>query len=410
MIPRSLILTSMLTAALLLAGCGGDSPSDSPSARTGGGSGPQVDPRSGEPISLHNRVKEAIDRGLTYLHGQFDATKGGWTVQGKADPGITGLVVQAFAMSPRKYTDADGPFMEKALAFLASLAHPDGSIHDGQLANYKTSAAVQALVSAGGGKYRDVVEKAREYLVNSQLDSAEGFSEDHKFYGGAGYGDDRRPDMSNLSLWVDGLLAAGQKRGSEPFQRALHFLERCQNDSEVNTARYEIDGKVVVSGDDGGGVYAPGVSKAGLVDRGEGVYAPRSYGSMTYALLKGYIAADLKADDPRVQKALDWIAHNFTLKENPGFDSANPKAGLQGLYYYYFTMAKALDLRGQDVVKDAQGRDRRWREELASRLLELQAPDGSWVNGDSPRWWEGMPVLATAYAVQALDICYKGLK
>ena len=48
MIPRFLMLTSILAAALLLAGCGGDSPSDTPSARAGGAGGPEVDPRQAQ--------------------------------------------------------------------------------------------------------------------------------------------------------------------------------------------------------------------------------------------------------------------------------------------------------------------------------------------------------------------------
>lgn len=410
--PTPWIASALVAVLLVPGGCGGDdSSSGSPAAKSRGDGGVPVDSRSGKPVTVKGRVKEAIDRGLNFLHGEFDVEKGAWTVEGKPNPGITALIVQAFALSPRKYTAADGPFMEKSLAYLTSLARPDGSIHDGQLANYQTSAAVQALVAAGGDKYRAVVEHGRKFLLNIQLDSDEGFSEEHKFYGGAGYGGDRRPDMSNMSLWADGLLAAGEKPGSKAFQRALKFLERCQNDSEINPGRQEVDGKVVVSGNDGGGVYAPGDSKAGYDERGDGTFVARSYGSMTYALLKCYMAADLDPNDPRVKKAIGWISRNFTLDENPGFDkSKKPKAGLQGLYYYYYTMAKALEHYGKNTVQDAKGLDRNWREELAEKLLSLQKADGSWVNQDSPRWWEGMPVLATPFAVLALEICYSGLK
>ena len=37
-------------------------------------------------------------------------------------------------------------------------------------------------------------------------------------------------------------------------------------------------------------------------------------------------------------------------------------------------------------------------------LAEEQKEDGSWQNVH-PRWWESNPVLATAYAVLALEIC-----
>jgi len=410
--PMPWIVSALVAALLVTSGCGGDdSSSGTPAAKSRGDAGGAADSGSGQPVALKGRVKQAIDRGLNFLHSKFDLEAGAWTVEGKPNPGVTALIVQAFALSPRKYTAADGPFMEKSLQYLVSLARPDGSIQNGQLANYQTSAAVQALVAAGGDKYEAVIEHGRKFLLNIQLDSDEGFSEEHKFFGGAGYGDDRRPDMSNMSLWTDGLLAAGEKPGSAAFQRALKFLERCQNDSETNPGRQKVDGKVVVSGNDGGGIYSPGDSKAGYDDLGDGTFVARSYGSMTYALLKCYMAAELDPNDPRVKKAIGWISRNFTLDENPGFDkSKKPKAGLQGLYYYYYTMAKALERYGKDTVRDANGRDRNWREELARKLLSLQQADGSWVNRESPRWWEGKPVLATPFAVLALEICLAGLK
>jgi hypothetical protein len=36
-------------------------------------------------------------------------------------------------------------------------------------------------------------------------------------------------------------------------------------------------------------------------------------------------------------------------------------------------------------------------------LAERVAADGSWVNKDAKRWEEGNPVLATIYAVMALE-------
>jgi len=74
------------------------------------------------------------------------------------------------------------------------------------------------------------------------------------------------------------------------------------------------------------------------------------------------------------------------------------------LYDYFLTMAKALDLSGTDVVTDAAGVEHPWRAQLSGRLIAMQRKtDGSWVNKNSPSWWEGNPVLATSYAMLALD-------
>ena len=82
--------------------------------------------------------------------------------------------------------------------------------------------------------------------------------------------------------------------------------------------------------------------------------------------------------------------------------------GEQGLYYYYHTMAKALDLSGVKLVKKADGTKANWRRELAMKLFDLQQADGSWVN-ENGRWWERDPVLVTAYALLTLERIYYGL-
>ena len=73
-----------------------------------------------------------------------------------------------------------------------------------------------------------------------------------------------------------------------------------------------------------------------------------------------------------------------------------------GLFYYFTTMSKALDLYDAEVIHDAQGNAHAWRTELVGRVLSLQRQDGSWINANAPRWFEGNPVLASAYAMSTL--------
>ena len=82
----------------------------------------------------------------------------------------------------------------------------------------------------------------------------------------------------------------------------------------------------------------------------------------------------------------------------------NPKAGLQGLFYYYHTMAKTLSVYGESVLVDSKGAKRIWAAELSDHLMKLQAEDGHWKN-TSGRWWENLPTLDTAYAMIALSLC-----
>jgi squalene-hopene/tetraprenyl-beta-curcumene cyclase len=263
--------------------------------------------------------------------------------------------------------------------YVESQAKENGAIFDRDLPVYNTAVSVMALCSQGDPRHAPLIRKAREYLVEAQSDDGEGYLESDKFYGGIGYGNDERPDLSNLQFALESLAAADLDKDDPTWKRAITFLQRCQNRSESNDQEW--------AGNDGGFVYAPGQSPAG-----ENV----SYGSMTYAGIKSFIHANLERDDPRVQAALSWIRENYTLDENP-------KMGAQGLFYYYQTFGKALRIVGEPTIRDAQGREHLWADELGRVLLARQDDEGFWVNTDSARWWEGNKVLVTAEAILALE-------
>jgi len=346
------------------------------------------------------RIRKAIVRGTEFLFAE--ANDGKWGFDGRADPGITAMVCAALATHPG-LSPEHNKTLEQALDWLVSLQKPDGSIHAGSLANYVTSVAIMALSRPQRPADRVVVERARAFLVALQSDEGEGYGKDDPYYGGVGYGGDERPDLSNLQIALEALAESGSRPGDETFRKALRFLQRCQNHSETNDLVLERDGVSYASGNDGGAGYAPGESKAGFIELKDGRRVVRSYGSMTYALLKGYLFAGLPKEDPRVEAAWSWLRENYTLDVNPGFHAASdPTAAYQGLFYYFFTMAKALALYGEEHIVDGGGQSHAWRTELAGRLLSMQRQDGSWINSNAARWYEGNPVLATAYAMLTL--------
>ncbi|MEQ1892424.1 MAG: hypothetical protein ABL998_07795, partial [Planctomycetota bacterium] len=247
------------------------------------------------------------------------------------------------------------------------------------------------------------ITRAIEFLKVLQADEPEGYSEGDRYYGGVGYGNDERPDLSNLQMALEAMHAGGVPSSDPAFQKALTFLQRCQNHSETNELAIVSEGKTYISGNDGGASYAPGESKAGFVDLPDGKRIPRSYGSMSYALLKGYLFAGLTKDDARVQALWKWLRENYTLDVNPGFPASDdPTASYQGLFYYFHTMAKALDLYGEETIVDGAGKSHAWRGELAGRIAAMQRQDGSWLNENSMKWFEANPVLATSYAMLTL--------
>ncbi len=58
---------------------------------------------------------------------------------------------------------------------------------------------------------------------------------------------------------------------------------------------------------------------------------------------------------------------------NPGTNKKH------GLFYFYNAFAKVMWAYGEDTFTDGNGQKHNWRNELAQKLLSLQAPDGSLV-------------------------------
>jgi squalene-hopene/tetraprenyl-beta-curcumene cyclase len=352
------------------------------------------------------KVAVAMHRGALYLVNEGAIEPGRWGAMGQADPGITAMVIGGLLATPAPRPAEVDQAIDTGLEWLLSMQKDDGSIHTGTLANYVTSASILALAAADRPEFKEAIEDARQFLTVLQADEGEGYAPGHRYYGGVGYGGDERPDLSNLQMAMDALAAAGTKAEDPAFSKALAFLERCQNRSESNDVSVAAaDGESAIkSGDDGGSGYAPGESKAGYVTLADGTRIPRSYGSMTFALLKGYLLAGLDREDPRVEATWKWITENYSLDLNPGFEaSEDPSEAYQGLFYYFLAMARALELYGQDEITTPDGQVHNWKRDLGGRLTAMQKGDGSWENTNSPRWYEGNPTLATAYSLLILE-------
>lgn len=340
-------------------------------------------------INARAQYEKLVQKTVEYLKVRGQADDGSFSSQ--AGIGPTGVVVGGLMAVG---LPAGDPAVARGLEYLKRHVQADGGIYGpGSLhRNYDTCIAMVAFSRANSdGHYDSILERAEAFVKGIQWDESEGKDPSDMFYGGAGYGSHSRPDLSNTSFLIDALHALGNGPEDEAMQKALQFVSRCQNlESPHNNSPHAA--KI----DDGGFYYtvaAGGESKAGTEADG----GLRSYGSMTYAGLKSMIYAGLDEEDPRVRAAVDFLRKHYTLESNPGM-------GQQGLYYYYHTMAKALDALGKDSFTDAAGQSHDWKAELRGQLAELQRPDGSWVN-DNTRWMEGDPNLVCGYALLALSYC-----
>ena len=326
---------------------------------------------------LRDKAKRAVDAGLHYLR-LHQNDNGSWS----DSVGVTALGLRAFLQSHRGYNEADGAFITRPIDFMLAHINEDGSIGEtNQSRNYNTAVSMTALAATQNEKYDEVLRNAQAFLKNLQIDEQDGYEREHAYYGGIGYGGDERPDLSNAYMALEGLRASAVDPDDAVWEKALLFVSRSQNRSESNDQEW--------AANDGGFTYMPGFSPHG---------GTASYGGMTYAGLISLLFAGIDREDPRIQSAYDWIRANYTLEENPGTSDR------QGLYYYYTVFSKSLTAFGDSQIKTTAGEVRNWRDDFAHKILSLQNDDGSWVNPDSPRWWEGDKNLTTARMVVALNV------
>lgn len=337
----------------------------------------------------------SVDKAISYLR-KNQAEDGSWS--SKSSPGITGIIITGLLKTGK--LPADDPMIAKGLKYIEGLintksGHIAGLDPRVQLQNYVTSVNVMALSAANKDSYKAVVGNAAKFLKQLQWDESEGKNPKDDYYGGAGYDSKSRPDLSNTAFYLDALVAAGVAKDDPAFKKAMIFVSRCQNlKSENNDQPWAgkiNDGSFIYSAAEGGAVRnADGPEKDGSMP---------GYASMTYAGIKSMIYCGVSKNDARVKKAYEWVSNNYSLESNPGMP---PQRAAWGLFYYYNTMAKALDALEIDDVKDSKGVSHIWKNELSLTLAKKQSPDGSWSNPQD-RWMEGDPNLVTGFALMALS-------
>jgi squalene-hopene/tetraprenyl-beta-curcumene cyclase len=342
-------------------------------------------------------------KAIAYLLTQQDKD-GAWVPE--VGPAITAMVVKGMVQAGNPVND---PALKKALAFIETTKQKDGGYYKESNPNYNsaivlsTFATVQSATpytSRGDAPYAQQIIGLQTFLKGLQLDESKkddkgaAITKTNSWYGGSGYGSGR-PDLSNTAYFIEALHDSGLKGDDAAIQKALVFVSHSQMNGETNDLPF------AKGATDGGFIYTPagsGESKFGTIGRIEGGSTLRSYGSMTYSGFKSMLYAGLTEDDPRVKAAIKWITNNWTLEYNPGSGGS-----ADGQYYYLHVFARAMGAWKHDEVADSKGVKHEWRKELGDFLKSQQKADGSFVNVKSERWFEGNPVLATSYAVLALQ-------
>lgn len=211
------------------------------------------------------RAHAMAEKAIAYLRTKQDVS-GGWSVSAKGPtyPAITGLVLQGMFM--HQGLDAKDPTVAKGLSWLLSKQQPDGGIYDTILPVYNTAISLTALSRANTPEARNAIKPAQDFLKNLQYfedtrvlegnsETAKPVKREDPFYGGWGYGNRGRPDMSNTAFALEALHASGLESSDAAYKRAMSFMQRCQMDERFN------DSAFAKGSSQGGFIYATSVNK-----------------------------------------------------------------------------------------------------------------------------------------------------
>ncbi len=332
-------------------------------------------------LSMRGNVEKAISQGLNYLV-QSQSADGVWS----ASQGVTGRATLVLLLSPvLPVPESHGEAVGRAIPALASFL-PDAPVEN-------TAWAVLALSAAPGSAQR-LLAAPGVALLNERLCSQLWQIR----HGGNG---PKGMTVADLALALEAFFstetAVDPAAATPDIALLTGFLQRSQNLAGFNPAPWasaDVENQ-------GGFIDAPGHSVAGKTELPEGKVEFKSYGGATVAGYLAFLDLGIRPDDPRVKAASDWLRRHYDLAENPHL-------GQDGLFIWYHLLSKALNRRGQPVLVLDDGRQIEWRTELARRILDLQKPDGSWVNTNA-RWNETDPALCTALAVLTLQTLHSGL-
>lgn len=326
---------------------------------------------------LQAEVDAAINKGVDYLVGQY-------SLNPYDDELIFYTLIKSGVRIP-----------EKTLKSLLNKA-----LNTKLEKTYNVALLAMALAELDRSKYQDRIVQCAEFLLAGQSSAG-------NWHYGAPVGNYVNTPSSGAVSPTDGASTRSVRRvtlkmrsrrtetdyDNSCTQYALLGLRACAD------AYIEIPPQVwadaekhlqLTQGSDGGWCYNTG----------------SSYGSMTagglggLAICKFYLNKEIK-DDKNIRRAMDWLAQNFTVRENPKYGSWH--------YYYLYALERAgIFTRTESFAAEGEPRpdgrgDNEWYPIGANFLLNEQKPDGSW--NDS-----GIPIQDTCFAILFLRRATKPLK
>lgn len=302
--------------------------------------------QAAQPIMDRETAKEAIqhtDYGLRFLRSH-QAPDGSWS----DSVALTAVALHAFVHSHRHYTEDDGPFITRPVAYLVSHARDDGSIGNAsENIVEQTALALIALQSLKNPAHDQVIRRAQHYLKAQQ----------HKGSGGVANPEDAHPNLLTQALVMEAMHKSGLDSADPFWQKSLAFVAQAQDS--------------------------------------QGQYPAQ------LAALRCLLDAGLDKNDPRVAAAWRRVSQQYSLQQAETTNGAD--AWFDGLNNF----SKAVRGYRTASVTDAAGGSHTWRNDIARTLLDRYRGDGSWVDAQGS---DSDPLRTTAWSVSTLNQVVRSLR
>ncbi|MBL8859997.1 MAG: terpene cyclase/mutase family protein [Planctomycetes bacterium] len=335
----------------------------------------------------------AVERGLAWL-ADHQSADGSWvakigfklnndfrfTADDKGHLGVTSLAGMAYLAGGHlpgrgKY----GKNVDQALRFVLSCVQEDGYITYGGTRMYDHAFATLFLAEVFGMTSRDDVkaalQKAVDFIVKSQ--NAQG-----------GWRYEPYSTESDMSIVVCQVIA---------LRAARNIGVRVPKSTVERAARYVVDSAFMNdSGRDGGMNYPSAfISEIGTFRYQKEVHSRTSF-PLTAAGVTALHGLGIYSDE-LIKKGLDFLSRNRSSFNDEPTPGSRTDKGHYYFWYGHYYAVQAMYTAGSPYWEP-------YFEDLRTKLLAIQRPDGSWPNEVGPG-----PAFGTAMGVLILEIPYRFL-
>ena len=356
---------------------------------------------------------ELLQKACAYLWNQ-QSTDGGWHSEThgimRGGESLSPFILHTLLQVPQNIYPASELQIERGLNFIRKHVNADGVIglSDPDVVdypNYATAHALLVLKQVKQSQDKALIRKMSQYLISQQFTEARGFTPDDAAYGGWGFGEtnltDRQTghiDLSHTRRILQALRGCnGYKKIQKKARYYLSLTQKMPTDSRLHPTNTPHE-KILF---DGGFFASPitlSTNKGGIAtDSILNSNYFRSYATATCDGILGLLASGFEIKDDEVQAAVDWLSKNSLWAFPQGIPLDDPDQWHEVLFYYHLAVrSEAYSKLNQSDL---------WSMKVYELLSCRQQGDGRFFNPMGGPNKEDDPLLATAFAVIALNNC-----